>query len=74
MQGRWSRLQVKIQGMDCSECEIPIVMALRSIKGVSGCEISYEKASGLIDYDPSIVSEEEIIAAIKFLGYEVRKE
>jgi len=58
-----------IHGMTCTGCENRIERTLKNIKGVANAIVSYGKGTALVTYDPDRIDLEEIILAIKQLGY-----
>jgi copper chaperone CopZ len=66
-----ARLRLRIVGLDCVTCSRVIQNALHSVKGVRYVGVSYMLDLVLVDYDPSILSKEEIMSVIKRTGYDV---
>ena len=65
-----SRVTLKIDGMTCGGCVIGVRRVLTRLDGVRSAEVSYENQRALVIYDPAKVTVEQMIAAIKTLGYE----
>jgi Cu+-exporting ATPase len=65
------RLRLQIVGLDCVACSLVIRRALEGVKGVRNVGVSYMMNLALVDYDPGIVSKEEIMKAVKKTGYDV---
>ena len=65
------RLRLRIVGLDCTTCSLVIRRALEDLKGVRNVGVSYMMDLALVDYDPSVVSKEEIMRIVKKTGYEV---
>ena len=65
------RLRLQIVGLDCVACSLVIRRALEGVKGVRNVGVSYMMNLALVDYDPGVVSKEEIMKAVKKTGYEV---
>ncbi len=65
------RLKLRIVGLDCVSCSRVINRALESINGVKNVGVSYMMDLALVDYDPSIITKDEIIGIIKKTGYDV---
>jgi len=70
VQSRSKRLRVRIVGLDCASCSRVINRALEGLKGVRNVGTSYMLDLMLIDYDPTILTKDEILAAIKETGYD----
>ncbi len=62
-----------ILGMDCSDCVLSIEHTLKRIDGVISATVNYAAAILRIEYDTTQVSKNEIVKAIKGLGYDVPK-
>ncbi|MCX8151613.1 MAG: heavy metal translocating P-type ATPase [Archaeoglobaceae archaeon] len=60
-------LKVRIEGMSCAMCVKAVEKTLRSIPGI--VEFNLTIGSARILYDPRSVSKEEILEAIRKLGY-----
>jgi copper chaperone CopZ len=65
------RLRLRIVGLDCVTCSLVIHRALEGVKGVRNVGVSYMMDLALVDYDPSVVSKEKIMNAVKKTGYDV---
>jgi Cu+-exporting ATPase len=65
------RLRLQIVGLDCVACSLVIRRALEGVKGVRNVGVSYMMNLALVDYDPGVVSKEEIMKAVKKTGYDV---
>lgn len=61
--------RLKIEGMTCGGCVIGVRRVLTRLDGVRSAEVSYENKEALVIYDPAKVTVEQMIAAIKTLGY-----
>jgi len=64
------RLKLRIVGLDCVSCSRIINRALEGVKGVSKVGVSFMMDLALVDYEPSLLSEEEIISIVKKTGYD----
>ena len=65
------RLRLRIVGLDSVTCSLVIRRALEDVKGVRNVGVSYMMDLALVDYDPGLVSKEEIMSAVKKTGYDV---
>ena len=63
-----ARLKLRIVGLDCVTCSRVIQNALHDTKGVRYVGVSYMLDLVLVDYDPSILSKEEIMSRVKRTG------
>ena len=58
-----------VQGMTCGGCVIGVRTVLTRLPGVAKANVSYENSRAVVTFDPSKVSIERMVAAIKQLGY-----
>lgn len=59
----------RVEGMTCGGCVIGVRKVLTRLEGVVKADVSYEKRRAVVTYDPAKVTVEQMIAAIKTLGY-----
>ncbi|KIA78927.1 heavy-metal-associated domain-containing protein [Chromobacterium amazonense] len=64
-------LILNIDGMTCGGCVNSVQGVLNTMAGVSDAAVSLEAKQAQINYDPSIVSPEELAAAVADAGFEV---
>lgn len=68
-----ARADFDVAGMDCGGCVIGTRAALRKLEGVQQADASYDdatsKGTAWAIYDPSKVTPERMMAAIRELGY-----
>jgi len=64
------RLKLRILGLDCVSCSRVINRALEGVKGVRKVGVSFMMDLVFVDYEPNLVSKEEIIDIVKKTGYE----
>ncbi|MBX9856976.1 MAG: cation transporter [Gemmatimonadaceae bacterium] len=62
-----------VKGMTCAGCVLGTRKVLTRLPGVTKAEVSYEKGTAVITYDPAKVTEAQMVAAIKTLGYTATK-
>ena len=60
---------LRIEGMTCGGCAIAARKALEWLDGVKKAEVRYEEQRAGVTYDPEKVTVEQMIAAVKKLGY-----
>jgi mercuric transport protein len=63
------KVTFRVEGMTCGGCAIAARTVLQRLEGVEKAEVSYEESRAVVTYDPEKVTIEEMIAAIKELGY-----
>lgn len=67
---RSERLKLRIVGLDCVSCSLVINRALQSTKGVQKVGVSYMLDLVLVDFDPTVVTKDEIMSLVKKTGYD----
>jgi mercuric ion binding protein len=60
---------LKIEGMTCGGCVFGVKKVLTRLDGVSKAVVSYETRSAVVTFDPAKVTVEQMVGAIKTLGY-----
>ena len=58
-----------VHGMTCGGCVVGTRTVLTRLKGVKKAEVSYEKGTAVVTYDPARVTVAQMIAAIATLHY-----
>jgi len=66
--------QFKVSGMTCANCALTIEKSVGKMKGVKSAAVNFASEKLALELDPSIVSEEQILARIKDLGYGAKSE
>lgn len=56
-------------GVSCASCIIPVRRALQKAKGIRSVGANYMLDLILVDYEPTLTTEEEIIRIIERAGY-----
>ncbi len=59
----------KVEGMTCGGCVIGVRKVLTRLAGVSKADVSYQRSRAVVTYDPEVVTVQQMVAAIKTLGY-----
>lgn len=62
-------VRLAIDGMTCGGCAIAARKMLARLDGVVKADVSYETQIATVLYDPARVKVEQMIAAVKKLGY-----
>ena len=57
-------------GMTCQSCVKSVTSALSSLEGVKNVSVSLPNSSATINYDPSIINEDQLIEAIEDCGFD----
>ncbi len=66
------RVRLLLSGMHCANCAGGIEGTLRSTAGVLSASVNFGAESAEVEYDPNLVSLEEITSLIGELGYQAR--
>ncbi len=64
------RARLRIVGVHCSTCNLPVRRALEKADGVQWVGANYMTDLILVDYDEKITNEAKILALINKVGYE----
>jgi copper chaperone CopZ len=64
------RARLRVVGVHCSTCILPIRRALEKADGVKSVGANYMIDLILVDYDERVTSEAEILSLIRKVGYE----
>jgi Cu+-exporting ATPase len=62
-------IDLKAGGMHCSSCSMLIEMSVDDLPGVASASADYVKGTAHVEFDPSAVTVDEIVAAIRDAGY-----
>jgi len=60
---------IDVQGMTCSECENEVESALKKVPGVLKVQADAKNGVALIEYNPKIINEKEMVAVVNKTGY-----
>ena len=60
-----------ISGMTCGGCVRSVTNVLTALDGVAKAEVSLEKRSAVVDYDPGKVGIEQLKRSVVEAGFEV---
>lgn len=60
-----------ISGMTCGGCVRSLTTVLTALDGVTKAEVSLEKKSAVVDYDPAKVGLEQFKRSVDEAGFEV---
>ena len=61
-----------IQGMTCGGCVNSVRRALSGLPGVGQTDVSLEEGQATVEYDPALVSPEQLKSAVVDAGYDVK--
>ncbi len=63
---------VKVEGMSCTACEVPVRDALDHTPGVRAVDVSYQRGDAQVKYDPKQIGVAQIKRAIDSTGYKAK--
>jgi Cu+-exporting ATPase len=72
--GSEQKKQFKVSGMTCANCALTIEKGVGKMKGVKSASVNFASEKLTLELDTSAVTEEEIMAKIKDLGYGAQSE
>ncbi len=61
-----------VEGMSCQHCVSRVTKAAGSLPGVSAVSVDLAAKTARVEYDPGVVTLDQIRSAIKDQGYEVK--
>ncbi len=62
-------ITLAVKGMTCGGCVVGTRTVLTRLPGVAKADVSYEKGTAVVTYDPAKVTVAQMLAAVKTLGY-----
>jgi copper chaperone CopZ len=65
-------ITVKVEGMSCTACEVPVRDALSHTPGVRVADVSYQRGDARVEFDPRQTSQDQIKRAIDSTGYKAK--
>ena len=65
-----ARLRLRVVGVPCSTCIVPVRRALEKADGVSSVGANYVADLIIVEYDQKVIDTAAILAIIKKTGYE----
>lgn len=60
---------LRVEGMTCGGCTLATRKALERLKGVTKAEVSYERKTAVVVFDPAKVTTAQMIQAVATLKY-----
>ena len=66
------RAVLAVEGMTCNGCVLTVESSLKRVKGVRSAAVSLEPPRALVEFDPSLVTVEELVEATTRAGYPSR--
>jgi copper chaperone len=65
------KVTLGISGMTCGGCVRSVTNVLTALDGVAKADVSLEKRSAVVDYDPGKVAVEQLKRSVVEAGFEV---
>ena len=65
-----SDVRIAVRGMTCEHCKARVEKALGDVEGVFGAFVELSQGTAEVDFDESLTSAAELVAAIKAAGYD----
>jgi copper chaperone CopZ len=59
----------RVEGMHCSNCPMEVESIEDDLLGIKKVSASYQKGQMVVEFDEKLVSDDQIIAAVKNRGY-----
>ncbi|HPZ04923.1 MAG TPA: heavy metal translocating P-type ATPase [Clostridiales bacterium] len=69
-----SKETIRISGMSCAACAARVEKVLNNLEGIKNAAVNLAVEKAVVEYDNNIISIEDIIDAIKKLGYDAVSE
>ncbi|MBR5062012.1 MAG: heavy metal translocating P-type ATPase [Prevotella sp.] len=66
-----SKVTIPVVGMACSSCSAHVEKKLNSLEGVKSASVSLSSRSALVEYDPSIITLQQMKEAINGIGFDL---
>lgn len=64
-----AKIEIQIEGMHCAACARTIEKVLGKSAGVRSATVNFATETCAVEFDPAVVSKEEILQAIRDIGY-----
>jgi len=64
------KIVLPILGMSCAVCAQRIEKKLSSLEGVETATVNFATEKAIVEYDPSLISPQEMISSIREIGYD----
>jgi len=68
------KIKIGVTGMTCAACSATIERSLNKREGVNSAVVSLATNEAVVTFDPTLISESELVDAIESVGYDVRLE
>ena len=68
------KIELKIEDMTCSNCELRIENALKKLEGIAEVKAEYSRSRAYVTYDADVVGLQEIIDVVAKAGYKASEQ
>ncbi|MFA6973316.1 MAG: heavy metal translocating P-type ATPase [Parcubacteria group bacterium] len=68
------KLVLKVTGMTCASCALNNEKALTKTKGILNANVNFASKKALVEYDDSLLSEDQVKKVIRDNGYDIEEE
>jgi copper chaperone CopZ len=58
-----------VGGLSCSSCANTVQRTLSRLEGVQSADVNYSASSATVEYDPTVVSPDQMQEAVEKVGY-----
>ena len=65
------QLSLPVTGMTCANCSLNVERNLKRLEGVETASVNLATERASLTYDPSLVGEDQFLALIRDIGYDV---
>lgn len=62
-----------IEGMHCVSCSLNVDGTLEDLPGVTKAHTDYAKGISKVEYEPGLITVDEMISAVESLGYQAKQ-
>jgi copper chaperone len=66
------KVTLMLEGLHCGHCAETVANGLKKVNGVKSAEVVYTTSKGKVVYDPDVVKVDDLVKAVKDLGYGVK--
>ena len=63
------KVSIGVEGMHCASCAVKIEGKLKKMKGVHSANVNYATSRATVEFDPSMMKEQDIAGTISEMGY-----
>ena len=64
-----AKIEIHIEGMHCAACARTIEKVLGKTAGVQSATVNFAAETCAVEFDPAVVGKDEILEAIRDIGY-----